>query len=56
MTFRAAPSPAMQSGPVSKKFGLGGVNTVKTEGAKAKADSENGGDDEEDVEAALAAA
>lgn len=51
MTFRAAPSPAMQSGPVSKKFGPGGVNAIK-----AKTDSENGGDEEEDVEAALAAA
>lgn len=41
----------MQSGPVSKKFGPGGVNAIK-----AKTDSENGGDEEEDVEAALAAA
>ncbi|KAG8705403.1 hypothetical protein FRC09_002976 [Ceratobasidium sp. 395] len=51
MTFRApsASSPAMQSGPVSKKFGpSGAANGAKTE-------SENGGD-EEDVEAALAAA
>lgn len=56
MTFRAAPSPAMQSGPVSKKFGPGGANAVKMEGGKANPGSENGGDDEEDVEAALAAA
>ncbi|KAG9077338.1 hypothetical protein FS749_010786 [Ceratobasidium sp. UAMH 11750] len=57
MTFRApAPSPAMQSGPVSKKFGPGGVDASKTNtNGEAKLGSDNGGD-EDDVEAALAAA
>ncbi|KAG8716365.1 hypothetical protein FRC11_001607 [Ceratobasidium sp. 423] len=53
MTFRAnAPASTMQSGPVSKKFGPGGV-PVSTHGPKSE--SENVGD-EEDVEAALAGA
>ncbi|CAE6439576.1 unnamed protein product [Rhizoctonia solani] len=52
MTFRAnAPGPMMQSGPVSKKFGPGGV--VNTNGPKNE--GEDGGD-EEDVEATLAGA
>ncbi|CAE7202225.1 unnamed protein product, partial [Rhizoctonia solani] len=57
MTFRAnanAPSSTMQSGPVSKKFGPGGLATTNTNSIK-KSESENGGD-EEDVEAALAGA
>lgn len=55
MTFRAnAPVPVMQSGPVSKKFGPGGVPVTNADGTK-KTESENGGD-EDDVEAALAGA
>ncbi|KAJ1306178.1 hypothetical protein OPQ81_010887 [Rhizoctonia solani] len=55
MTFRAnASAPAMQSGPVSKKFGPGGVQVANTDGTK-KTEDENGGD-EDDVEAALAGA
>ncbi|CEL56562.1 Nuclear polyadenylated RNA-binding protein NAB2 OS=Saccharomyces cerevisiae (strain ATCC 204508 / S288c) GN=NAB2 PE=1 SV=1 [Rhizoctonia solani AG-1 IB] len=55
MTFRAnAPGTAMQSGPVSKKFGPGGVPVANADGTK-KTESENGGD-EEDVEAALVGA
>lgn len=61
MTFRAtAPTASMQSGPVSKKFGPGGVPVANAEASKphggAKTESDNGGEDEDDVEAALAAA
>ncbi|KAG8739062.1 hypothetical protein FRC10_006219 [Ceratobasidium sp. 414] len=58
MTFRtpSASLPAMQSGPVSKKFGPGGMAASKVNAnGEAKLGSENGGD-EDDVEAALAAA
>jgi hypothetical protein len=45
----------MQSGPVSKKFGPGGVRVTNTDASKPNGTKEESGD-EDDVEAALAGA